>query len=418
MSATFWIAGAAIGLCSCLATAIGVGGGGTFLPILIGILGLTPHKASRLTPACVFGGATGAFMLNIRSRDPHNPNRSLIDTNAILTLSPFQAAGTGVGVLLNSIIPPWLILFMALITVLLCLKITLTATIKHWMTKNPLKHDSPAAALFITVEEDNFGSSDNSLENSNVYTNHECDNIVEKKDMANNRYGPSFDPPYMEWVDIIVLWIINGTIGFLRGGGSGGLIDKGTLGWYVVVVLGIIFSTAYGITAALRRSYRAKLFEKEYRERKDLLMPEDILSIIDQNTLHFTKPVLLKIIPSTFMAGAIASALGIGGGMFLGPIMLAGGMDPLNVAATTITLIFFSSSLTVLGFAAGGQFDWSKGLPLFVICLVSSLIGKRFVDGIIKRYQLQSLLLAALSCLLIGSGIGLSSMLYRSLITK
>lgn len=363
-TATFWLSGVAIGLCSCLATAIGVGGGGTFLPILIGVLGLTPHKASRLTPACVFGGATGAFILNARKKDPKNPARPLIDTNAILILSPMQAAGTGVGVLLNSLIPPWFILLMALITVLLCLRVTLLSTIKHWI-HSKTDDNQATAALFVSVP------SSTGLDND--YTMPENSTLT-------------FDPPYIDWLEIIILWIINGTIGFLRGGATGGLVEKRTVGWYVVVGLGIVFSVSCGITAALRRFHRATVWGKEINDNTKAI-PLDILSVVDENTLRFTKPVLLKILPATFIAGAIASALGIGGGMFLGPIMLAGGMDPLNVAATTITLIFFSSSLTVLGFAAGGQFNWSLGSPLFLICLMSSLAGKSFVDGVIRKYR-------------------------------
>jgi uncharacterized membrane protein YfcA len=78
-----------------------------------------------------------------------------------------------------------------------------------------------------------------------------------------------------------------------------------------------------------------------------------------------------QILVMSYFTGIAAGTLGIGGGMILGPFMLALGMDPnLSTALSGFTVLFTSSSTTSQFIIAGAihiQHAWVIFLSLIVI---------------------------------------------------
>jgi hypothetical protein len=94
---------------SALSNAGGIGGGGLLIPILLLVLKFYTHEAIPISKLMIFTGALTSFILGFRQKHPVR-NSITIDYNIPLLLVPMLLFGTMVGVTLNKVTPPWLIL--------------------------------------------------------------------------------------------------------------------------------------------------------------------------------------------------------------------------------------------------------------------------------------------------------------------
>lgn len=103
-----------IAIACTIAVCVGVGGGGMFVPILILLLGFTTHESTAIAQALMVGGTLAGLLLNWHQRHPSG-DRPLIDVLLVLLLGPMQISGANVGVLLNRMIPSWLIIVLTIV---------------------------------------------------------------------------------------------------------------------------------------------------------------------------------------------------------------------------------------------------------------------------------------------------------------
>jgi hypothetical protein len=94
---------------SALSNAGGIGGGGLLIPILLLILNFYTHEAIPISKLMIFTGAVTSFILGFRQKHPTR-NSITIEYNIPMLLVPMLLFGTMVGVTLNKVTPPWLIL--------------------------------------------------------------------------------------------------------------------------------------------------------------------------------------------------------------------------------------------------------------------------------------------------------------------
>jgi uncharacterized membrane protein YfcA len=94
---------------SALSNAGGIGGGGLLIPILLLLLKFYTHEAIPISKLMIFTGAVISFILGFRQKHPFR-NSITIEYNMPMLLVPFLLFGTMVGVTLNKVTPPWLIL--------------------------------------------------------------------------------------------------------------------------------------------------------------------------------------------------------------------------------------------------------------------------------------------------------------------
>jgi len=94
---------------SALSNAGGIGGGGLLIPILLLVLNFYTHEAIPISKLMIFTGALTSFILGFRQKHPSRKSIT-IDYNIPLLLVPMLLFGTMVGVTLNKVTPPWLIL--------------------------------------------------------------------------------------------------------------------------------------------------------------------------------------------------------------------------------------------------------------------------------------------------------------------
>lgn len=116
------IGGILIAIGSALSNAGGIGGGGLLVPILVLYLNFNPKEAIPISKLMILTGALTAFIMGINNKNP-NRNAPAIDYNIAIVIIPMVLLGTMLGVTLNKIFPPWIILVcLTIILIINCYK--------------------------------------------------------------------------------------------------------------------------------------------------------------------------------------------------------------------------------------------------------------------------------------------------------
>ena len=108
--------------------------------------------------------------------------------------------------------------------------------------------------------------------------------------------------------------------------------------------------------------------------------------------------------------GLVGGLLGIGGGVFIVPLLIYVIKTPTKIAAASSTFIVCFSSLTgFLGYASMGTIDWPFILPAAVACFAGGQIGARIMSSRMKGKSIRvifSIILFVLGAKLLHQAIG------------
>mmetsp|Transcript_5559 Transcript_5559/g.10976 ORF Transcript_5559/g.10976 Transcript_5559/m.10976 type:complete len:748 (-) Transcript_5559:193-2436(-) len=102
---------------------------------------------------------------------------------------------------------------------------------------------------------------------------------------------------------------------------------------------------------------------------------------------HWNQSYLLRMLAITFATGVAAGILGVGGGMFLSPVLFEMGMLPLVVAAISTTCILLSSSVLTVLIIVQGIVEISEVSQYVVATVIGAVIGKFFVKEMVSRFR-------------------------------
>lgn len=95
-------------------------------------------------------------------------------------------------------------------------------------------------------------------------------------------------------------------------------------------------------------------------------------------------------IPAGLMIGFLSGFLGIGGGVFLGPLILfLGWADPKQAAAMNSALILILSTIALVAHGMKGKVEWSIVLPLGIAALIGGLGGATLAEKKLSARLLQ-----------------------------
>ncbi|KAK9864853.1 hypothetical protein WJX84_005030 [Apatococcus fuscideae] len=140
-------------------------------------------------------------------------------------------------------------------------------------------------------------------------------------------------------------------------------LQCGTCTYWVVVlsVVPFILVLAAGVRAYLLRKFHVKA-------RYGWEWTEGDVQWNEQATIIY--PAVCSL------AGLVAGLFGIGGGVIKGPLMLEMNVLPDVAAATSATMILFTSLVGSLVFISFGAIDVDYGVAVFTVGLVSTLFGQ------------------------------------------
>lgn len=461
----FWFFAAGV------ATACGVGGGGIYVPLGIILINFAPKPASGLSQCSIFGASLGGLLLNLRNSHPFTAKiekssdvaegdgtpegeraeaniptieeegaqastdatkyytRPLIDYDMALFLAPMEMAGAVLGVVIQTILPNWLYLFVAAVI----LGFTARKTyLKWWSTR--AKEMEKAAALEAESSPEEAapvpsspaadGENPTTGEKEDIEVKADGDDadanakppdvleavttageeasgslaeseevVMDAEKMARRLFFLERDArqyPVEKLVCFAVLWLGLTLLTFFKGGkGVPSLVGINcTSPWYYVMI-GFQFLWTFGFALF----FAIKLM-RETTEKKSVGYPfhsQDVL-------WDFSKTKFYAFF--TFVAGIVAGLIGIGGGMVLGPLMLVMGIYPRVSTATTATMIVLTSSGVAISYVTSGLVPWEYAVTFFCTCFTGALVGKTKIDGYVKKTGKSSILILMLATII------------------
>jgi uncharacterized membrane protein YfcA len=118
---------------------------------------------------------------------------------------------------------------------------------------------------------------------------------------------------------------------------------------------------AYLPIAVLIVVFVYRKIQAEYRYRIAISFP------FDKNDLVWTNRTFLLFPVYGFFIGIIAGLMGVGGGLFIAPLLLVLGMNPISATTTSNFLMLFTASSTTIQFSLHVFIYKSLGLNEFSI---------------------------------------------------
>ncbi|GFR46013.1 hypothetical protein Agub_g7492 [Astrephomene gubernaculifera] len=132
-------------LVGAVATAAGVGGGAIYIPLFNALVGFALKPSTALSQACITAGSLAALAANLPRRHPAAPGEPLIDFPLMVMLTPVLLVGVGAGVLLNVMLPSWLLTVLLLLLLLLLTTQAVGKGLAFWRLESQLKSEAAAA---------------------------------------------------------------------------------------------------------------------------------------------------------------------------------------------------------------------------------------------------------------------------------
>jgi len=422
-----------------LAASSGIGGGGIYVPVLILVAGYSPQFAVPISTVMIFGASIANVALLAPKKHP-SADRPLIDYAACLILQPIILCGTTMGVLLNVVLPNWLLVILLFVLLLVSSyrsfvkgralskkekeewdlhhqstvpnqetsdqQITateaseenLTPRLHHINTSasdyadNPVIHST--GQVVETDPSEQFEDAKGTLVANNGLTSNEMLSSDDELTLQRIAKRERTQYPILILFLLAVAWIIVGCISILKGSKKIpsiiGVTECSAIWWTLSAIqypIMICFSALVGVY--LYSEYKKKV-RLQYK-------------FADGDIRWSLRNVAL--LPLLFLtAGITAGLLGIGGGMVTGPLLLELGMNPQVVVATSAFMIFFTGSSTVAQFAFLGALPVDYSLWYVSFGLVSGLLGQIVVNMIVSKFKKTSLVIYTVAfCIALSS---------------
>lgn len=307
-------------------------------------------------------------------------------------MEPATLLGTIIGVFLNIICPEWVIV----IAVILVLGITTALTFKKFIQRARIdfKRKPKEEKQSLVAEDANsqYGSVNKQEGDAQEEVKEDVMPAVEEeKEEVVSRWRVFLKTPWWKIVVLIICWLIIFTLSLLRGGhGAPSVIpglEKCSPVYWVLVGLSfpIIGFLMIIVAVYLLVDYRRKIKNGFKFVEGD----------VKWNLINVT------LYPGAcFIAGILASLLGIGGGMIKSPLLLLLGSDPSVGAATASFMILFTSSISAAQFAIVGRIPLDYGLLYGLVGFTSGFVGFFFVTFGIERWGKKSLIILCVGTVL------------------
>ncbi len=364
-------------LMSALSNAAGLGGGTVMIPAFVVLFYFETHTAVPLAQVMVFVGAIGAVALKLQNRHPTR-DRPLIFYKFIILVQSPMLLGATFGAITNTILPAWLIELMLAITLS---AITYSSTKKGiTLFRKETKENSSERLL---LQENEMKSVVHVDGTSCSEGTHE---VIEDEKLRAILNEEKKIAPLKEVLVIFGIWVIVVIFTFMRGGVVPSIvgIQKCSSEYFGLIaaficILCIIFS--YNLSYVIR----------------DTALKESLNYNWDVCDLKWTKKTALTFAFITIGIGFLSGMIGLGGGFFLIPLMLAYGVRPEQATATSSSMVVFTASTNILQFIVANKLHPEYGVAVFCISLLGSYIGIRVVKKLIDRLNRPSIVVFILA---------------------
>jgi uncharacterized membrane protein YfcA len=395
-------------LAGILCSAGGIGGGGIYVTVLMVAGGLSVHDAIPLSKSIVFFGSISSLVLNIKKTVASDSKDSLIDYNICRIVVPASLIGTYLGVLLNSILPNWLILA--------CLTGLLTSML--WMASRNTYNQYCQEEERATLSHGHGGYSRNRRSDEE-----EATALLADLDDHSERGEQSSSQPTREWKDS------------KSGGGLRNTLTQADMlaaaGMLLIVIAGSV--VRHHATACQKSSHSCQhptmfwvsqqtlgdwmsststaAFIKVFCFVGPLLTCVSVLSYSIKEVLSsgkdWTGPMCIQYALMAVMTGCLAGLVGIGGGLVFAPFFLLMGVEANVAVATSSTCVVFTSSSTTFQYLLTDRIIMSLTLLYGSVNLFASYLGTSLVHMLQDHFQARRSYISAIVLL----GVAISTVL-------
>jgi uncharacterized membrane protein YfcA len=362
-----------------LVSGAGIGGAVLFIPIMIPVLDFPPEYATSSANPIIFGGSLAVTV-----------NHPIINYNAVAIVEPVSWLGTIIGVIINGVIPDWLLYLCQF-----CLfAISAYMTIQKGVSDYRLRHGSVAVELEDVTLSSRLAKGDTIVDVLKPEEDPEKPAPAElpNEDSAVSVPGPpdslnerAFNP----WTMVIfaVVWAFFGVLPLLRGGRAAdsllGIPFCSTMYWILTFVPFPIYIAVSGVMIWMAQKYpivggKADLGGKQ----------------------------ISYLVTIGLIAGVASGFLCIGGGVIKGPLLLNLGLENEEMVATSSFMMLLTTGITAIQFVARGTMQYTEFAICIALGFVTFLVGMNILKVVIAKTNNRSIIVYIL-----GAAIGVGAIL-------
>ncbi len=377
-----------------LANAGGLGGGALLSPILLILFNYSPNKAIMIVYSIVFGGSLGNFLNVAFQRNPAT-GKSFIDYDLTLICMPLMIAGASVGVLLNRVFPPLLVL-VGLVAVMSNTGKKVFEKAKKTYAAETNQNKQQAQPLI--TKETTPGKQKGDLElpvliNGRAQS-HPDDSGMPMSLELNAVIQEDKELFPREKLRIIGAMLIFSVFMMILRGSKNSASPLGVeyceTGYWTIFILGL---------AGCYWFYRKGL----QTVQKHLEIKRQYNYEADNQGFSLTTENVKKIGLLSVVTGIAAGLLGLGGGMIMSPILLQLGMEPQILAATVGFFVVQTSFVTLFQSFYVGDVTGKETLFFMSVAFLGSIGVSMILNYFIKKYKRPSIMLFALTSVILLS---------------
>ena len=369
-----------------IANAGGLGGGALLTPILLLIFNYSANKSIVIVYSIVFGASLGNFINNAFQRDPKT-GKSYVNYDLSLACMPLMTLGTMIGILLNRMAAPILIIIGLTIVILYTgKKIYKKAKAQFLAETNRAREPQQVASIPETKKDFEMvllGNYDRQDEFESA-ENHKLQAILKEERQL-------FPAKKTAIIVLNLIFVVFTT--FLRGSKDFnsplGINYCGGEYWlmYLATLLGCGVIYSKGV-ALIHHNLEVKR-ENNYVE--------------PGNEFTVTDDTINKITMLSILAGILAGLLGLGGGMVMSPLLLELGMGPQTLAATVGFFVVQTSFISLFQAFMYGDLMIAEIVFFMGVSFAGSYGVSTILNMMVKKYNRPSIILIMLSFVLLLS---------------
>ncbi|KAL4533233.1 hypothetical protein Ndes2526A_g08674 [Nannochloris sp. 'desiccata'] len=432
----------AVGICiafvvSGLANSVGIGGGLFWVPLFNALLGFSVGAAASMSQALVACGTLGGTMYSILLRHPSVYSTALIEYSLAAILTPALVLGVSIGVLLNIITPP---LIVSIVLFLILVLVGLRTLHKGIQQKRKERTDAS--------EYSSNGDSNDAIQ----------DRTLKRSSTSFREWAGVLHRPIIEWAYLVELLITGGVLlGFQIGKSQ---FNRCTWQYGVLFGVQVLLVVAFTIVSVFLH-YKSKqkqtlpeIVEKEEENKSARTASSPVIENGNGNghasasdSASTSTPISAPIpTPATntngissnnnrdssnggveekkkaddsskdwpvrrlfyiyifvILIGMVAGMVGLGGGVLIAPLMMELGVHPQSAAATSTLVVLFSSTIASVTFGLYGRINLSYFAVYGPVCFIGGLVGVFVLSGLVRRYNMASLITLLLGILVVIS---------------
>ncbi|PIN02416.1 hypothetical protein CDL12_25072 [Handroanthus impetiginosus] len=355
----------------------GVGGGGFFVPMLTLVIGFDPKSSTAISKCMITGAAVATVYYNLKLRHP-SLDLPIIDYDLALLFQPMLILGISIGVIFNVIFAEWMVTVLLIILFIGTSVKAFLKGVETWKKETIIKKEVARrmASDYNGREEASYKLLPEGPTNGTRMP--PIENKPSEVSIIDNVYWKKFTILFAVWLVILLLHIAKDYTATC------------SAAYWIVTLLQI--PVAIGASG-----YQAVCLYKEWR----------VIESTGEARISWTVHQLIFCCCCGILAGIVGGLLGLGGGFILGPMFLELGIPPQVSSATTILIMTFSSSMSVIQYYLLKRFPPTYALYFVVVATVAALVGQHVVRKMVSLLRRASFIIFILAFTIFVSAISL-----------